>query len=604
MNNYYQRKYVIGSIIVFVAIIYILRLLQVQIFDDELKLSAYNNSSRHVTNYPGRGLIYDRNGKIMVYNEAAYDLMVIPRQVEDLDTIQFCEILDITKKEFDKYLKKAKSYNYYKPSIFLKQISSKTYAVLQEKFFKYKGFFVQTRTLRKYPDNIAAHVLGYIGEVDTSITNNNKYYKSGDYIGVSGAEKTYEEYLRGVKGNNIYLVDVKNRIKGSYKDGKYDKIATVGRTITTTIDADLQKYAEQLMQNKSGSIVAIEPSTGEILAMVSSPVYDPELLVGRVRSKNYRKLSRDKTKPLFNRALMAAKYPPGSTFKLVNALIGLQEGVITENTNLPCNGGYRVGRFHQHCHHGSSVSFEKSIEGSCNAYYSQVFRKILDNPKYEDVTIGYEAWYNHVKSFGFGSTFGSDFSSELKGSVPSVNYYNRIHKGYKWKSLSIVSLAIGQGELGVTPLQMGNMCATIANRGYYYTPHIVKSIEGEKQIDKKFLTKNFTTIDQKYFEAVVNGMEKVVQSGTATSARVKDLAICGKTGTAENPHGKDHSIFVAFAPKDNPKIAIAVYVENGGYGSKWAAPISSLMIEKYINDTTSRPHVEKRMIEGVVIEKE
>ncbi len=600
MNQLNTRKYSIGIIIILICLIYTIRLFFIQIIITGYKDSAQNNSMRFVTQYPARGLIYDRNNNILVYNQPAYDLMLIPGQMQQFDTIELAGILDINKEDIVKKIKKAKKYSYYKPSVFEKQISSKDYAVLQEKLYKYKGFYVQTRTLRKYTKKIAAHIFGYVGEVNKKTIKNDSYYSAGDYIGISGIEKSYEKELRGKKGVKIFLVDVHNRIKGSYANGQKDTNAVVGRNITISLDAKLQEYGEKLMKNKTGSIVAIEPGTGEILAMISSPGYDPNLLVGRIRSKNFLALQKnDSLKPLFNRSLMSS-YPPGSTFKLVNALIGLQEGVITEKTFFPCNGGYTVGNFHMACHHSGMISFLYSIQGSCNAYYSHVFRKILDNPRYNSVKEGYKAWYNYVKSFGLGRTLNTDFNNELQGFVPTVEYYDRIYSGWKWKSLSVVSLAIGQGELGVTPLQMANLAAIIANRGYYYSPHIVKSIEGQKQIDNKFLIKRFTKIDKKYFEPVVDGMEMVVNAGTATTAKIPGISVCGKTGTAQNPHGKDHSIFIAFAPKENPKIAISVYVENGGYGSIWAAPIASLMIEKYLTDSISNTMKEKRILNAVI----
>ncbi|MFH2095989.1 MAG: penicillin-binding protein 2 [Bacteroidota bacterium] len=602
MNPFASRKYIIGAFIILIMLIYLVRLFFIQVMDFEYKDSAMNNSTRFVTQYPARGLIYDRNGVLMVYNEAAYDLMVIPRQVKDFDTAGLGTLLGIDHETIVSNLDKAKKTSWYKPSIFVKQISAKDYAVLQEKLYRFPGFYVQARTLRNYPEKIAGHILGYIGEVNDKITELDPYYKSGDYIGISGIERAYEKELRGKKGVKIFLVDVHNRIQGSYQGGKKDNLPEVGKNLQITIDAELQAYGEKLMVNKIGSIVAIEPSTGEILALVSSPGYDPNLLVGRIRSNNYSMLDKDSLKPLFNRAIMSS-YPPGSTFKLVNALVGLQEGVITTNTVLPCNGGYRVGSFFQECHHGSSVDFTYSIQASCNAYYSQVFRRILDNRVYGSVEIGYTAWYNHVKSFGIGRKLETDFPYELKGLLPDAEYYNKKYKGWKWKSLTVVSLAIGQGELGVTPLQMANLAATIANRGFYYIPHLVKSIEGREKIDQKFLIKRYTSVDKEHFEPVIHGMELVVKAGTATSAFVEGLDICGKTGTAQNPHGANHSIFLAFAPMDNPKIAVAVYVENAGYGSTWAAPIASLIIEKYINDSISNPLKEQHIIEANLIPK-
>lgn len=596
-KKYSDRQIIIIVVFLIIGIIFISRLFYMQVIDTSYTISAENNSRRVVTKFPARGLIFDRNNKLLVYNEAAYDLMVVPRRLKDFDTLKLCKILDIDKKHVKKGLVKAKNYSSYLPSIFLKQISSQQYAILQELLYQFPGFFVQTRTLRNYPERTAAHILGYVGEVNNRIIKKYSYYKSGDYIGIKGIENSYEKQLRGEKGKEILLVDVHNRAVGSYKNGEYDTSAIAGYNLITTLDAKLQKYGEKLMQNKRGSIVAIEPATGEILSILSTPNYDPNLLVGRVRTKNYRKLLKDTLNPLFNRALMA-KYPPGSTFKLVNALIGLQEGVITTNSVFSCNHGYRVGNFHLGCHHGGGINFKFSIQGSCNAYYCNVFRKILDNKKYKNTTGGYNAWRKHVLSFGLGQRLDSDLPRALKGFVPEDRYFNRYYGKNRWTSLMLVSMSIGQGELGVTPFQMANMTAIIANKGFYYTPHIVKKIINRHKELKPEVKKYNTTIDTKYFPPVIEGMEAVVTGGTATSAHLKGLTICGKTGTAENPHGKDHSIFVAFAPKDNPKIAIAVYVENGGYGSIWAAPIASLMIEKYLNDTISRPFLEQKMFKG------
>ena len=475
MNPFSERKYVVSFIIIGVALIMIVRLFILQVVDDSYKFSADNNSQRRVTQYPARGLIYDRNGKILVYNEAAYDLMVNPPQLKAFDTLEFCGVLHITKDQVKEGILAAKKYSRFKPSIFLKQISSETYAVLQEKLYKSPGFFVQPRTLRKYPDEIAAHVLGYIGEVDDKIIAGDPYYQMGDYIGISGIEKTYEEVLRGQKGVNIYLVDVHNTIKGSFQDGKYDKTSVAGTNITSTLDADLQEYGEKLMSSMKGSIVAIEPSTGEILAMVSAPTYNPSLLVGRVRSSNYQKLAIDSLKPLFNRTLMA-KYPPGSTFKLIQALIGLQEQVIVPSSTFGCAMGYNAGRIHVGCHnHASPLNLIASIQNSCNAYYCNVFRRIIEDPKFPDTHKAYQNWRNHVISFGYGQKLNSDFPNELDGYVPTTDYYDKYYGPKGWRALTIISLSIGQGELGITPLQMANMTSIMANRGFYYIPHVVKN---------------------------------------------------------------------------------------------------------------------------------
>jgi len=598
--RYSDRKLIIGALMVLSGIIFLIRLFYIQVIDDSYKLSAENNVLRHITEYPARGLVYDRKGKLLVYNEAYYDLMVIPKQVEDIDTADFCKTLGITVEDFRQRMKKIKDYSVFKPSVFEKQLSSEFYAMLQEKLHHYKGFFTQTRTLRKYPSRAAAHLLGYVGEVDDQLTKHNSYYKSGDYIGVSGIEKYYEEFLRGLKGEKVMMVDVYNRPKGSFRNGEYDVQPVSGKDLTSTIDGELQAYAELLLQNKIGSVVAIEPSTGEILVLATSPSYDPNLLVGRVRSENYSMLAKDEFKPLFNRALMA-QYPPGSTFKLVNALIGQQEKTLFPQTTYGCKRGFFMGPIHVGCHpHPSPLNLLQSVQHSCNAYYCNVFRAILDNKK--TVREGYDIWRKHVMSFGFGKKFDTDLPSELKGLIPSGDYYDKIYGKNRWKSLTVISLSIGQGELGTTPLQLANLMAAIANRGYYYPPHLVKKI-GDKPIEDKFTQRNYTTIDTAYFKVIIDGMEQVVAAGTASTSKLKDIAICGKTGTAQNPHGKAHSVFVAFAPKDNPKIAIAAFVENSGWGGTYAAPIASLLIEKYLNDTITRPAFEEFILKANLMPK-
>jgi penicillin-binding protein 2 len=572
-----------------------------QIIDESYKISAQNNSQRRQTIYPARGVIFDRNNKILVYNEPAFDLMVIPNQTKEFDTIDLCNILEINPQLLRLILQKAWNYSKYKPSIVIPQLSMETASLIEEKLYKFSGFFLQSRTLRKYPKPIAAHLLGYVGEVDDKIIQQNPYYKMGDYIGISGIEKTYEEFLRGKKGVSIYLVDVHNKIVGKFANGKYDTSATPGYNIITSIDLELQEYGELLMRNKKGSIVAIEPQTGEILSLVSSPSYNPSLLVGRKRTKNYNNLLKDTLKPLFNRALMA-KYPPGSTFKIVNALIGLQEGVLTPQTTFSCSKGFSMGNIKVGCHpHPSPLDLIQSIQFSCNAYYCNTFIKILTNRKYKTTEEAFNKWREYVISFGFGQTLGTDLSYELKGNVPTSNYYNKYFGKNRWKPLTIISLAIGQGELGITPLQLANYTCILANRGYYYTPHIVKKIEGVNWDDSKFKVKHYTKIDTKYFDYIIEGMERVVLAGTARTAKFDTLSICGKTGTAQNPHGKDHSIFIAFAPKNNPKIAIAVFVENAGFGATYAAPIASLMIEKYLTRKITRPDLEKHIIETNLI---
>ncbi len=605
MDSFANRRHIFRVIIILIGLVYIVKLFVIQVVDSTYKVTASNNVLRYVTQFPARGLIYDREGKLLVYNEAAYDLMVVPRQLEPFDTTEFCQILDISKEYVNEALRRAKEFSVYNSSIFLKQVSSKTYANLQEKLYKYPGFFVQSRTLRKYSLENGAHLLGYVGEVNNKIIESDKYYKSGDYIGVSGIEQSYEEYLRGQKGVNVYLVDVHNRIQGSYANGRLDRKAKVGSNIISTIDSDLQAYGEKLMRNKIGSIVAIEPSTGEILALVSSPTYNPELLVGRIRTKNYVTLMSDTLKPLFNRALMA-QYPPGSTFKVINALIGLQEKTLFPYTKYECAGAYYSRGLRVGCHfHRSPLNLIESIQMSCNTYYCNVFRSILDNKKYPSIRESFDQWREYIMSFGFGEYLNSDFDNELKGLVPTKQTYDRIYGENGWRSLTLISMAIGQGELGTTPLQMANMTAAIANRGYYYTPHVVKEIEGDYKLEERFFEKNYTKIDSNYFEIVIEGMALAVNGepgsgSTARSAQIPEITVCGKTGTAENPHGKDHSIFIAFAPKNDPKIAIAVYIENGGFGSTWAAPTAKLMIEEYLNDSISVPWWEEYVLNAEI----
>lgn len=601
-NTYNDRKFVIYLIFISIGVIFVMRLFYIQIIEDKYKLSADNNVLRYVTDYPLRGLIYDRNGELLVYNEASYDLMVTPRQVRDMDTLEFCGLLEIPIELFRSKLKNARSYSSHKASIFEKQISKETYAALQEKLHKYPGFYVQSRTLRKYPRPIAAHVLGYIGEVTQDVVDNDTYYKSGDYIGISGIEKSYELYLRGRKGIKIKLVDVFNRIKGRYQEGAFDTLSEPGYSLHSALDANLQEYGEQLMQNKRGSIVAIEPSTGEILTLVSAPGYDPNLMVGRIRSKNYAKLISDnKNKPLFNRALVA-QYSPGSTFKMINALIGLQEGVITENTRLFCGGGYQVGGHFIRCHpHPSPLDVVESIQYSCNTFYCIDFRAIIDNKKYSSTRESFNVWRAYLNSFGLGVRLDADLPHVGTGNVPTDTYYDRLHGKNRWNSYSIISLSIGQGELAITPFQLANIAAAIANRGYFVTPHIVRAIGPKSNYINKYKQKNKIDIDKKHFELIVESMHRVVEAGTARISAIDSIEVCGKTGTVQNPHGINHSTFIAFAPKHNPKIAISVFVENSGYGSAWAAPIASLMIEKYLKGEVKRIDLEQRMLTGNLI---
>lgn len=599
MRNLSTQKYVFLGIITIVVMVYIIRLFYIQILNDKYKMSATSNVLRQIIEYPARGLVYDRNGELLVYNEAVYDLMVVPRQVNDLDTAEFCSIVGITREDLHAALAKARKYSMFKSSIIAKQLSAETYAVLQEKLYKFKGFYVQPRTLRKYPNKAAAHSLGYIGEVDDKMIAADPYYKAGDYIGISGIERSYERELRGKRGVRVVMVDVYNREQGSFAGGTYDTVAEVGKNLVTSLDLELQLLGEKLMTNKIGSVVAIEPSTGEILAIVTKPDYDPNLLVGRIRSKNYVTLLNMDNKPLFNRA-MQAYYPPGSTFKLVNGLIALNEGVITRSTVFPHS--FIVGSKSVRCHgHPPGIAIQGAVQYSCNPYFCRAFTNFVESRKFGSTEKGYVKWRDYVLKFGVGRKIGVDLPHELSGLVPSVEYYDKMYGKKRWRARTIYSLGIGQGELGVTPLQMANIVAVIANKGYYYTPHIVKMI-GDSVNDTRGLDERHETgILPIHFEEIQDGMQRVVESGTARSAWVKGITICGKTGTAENPHGEDHSLFVAFAPRENPQIAIAVMVENAGFGSTWAAPIASLMIEEYITDSISRPHVYERLVNGNLI---
>ena len=594
-----MRKLLLISIVFSVGLIFIARLFYLQVYNQDTYSLYDDNAIRKVYDYPKRGYVYDRNGKLLVANQPSYDVMFIPREVKPLDTLEFCSLLRITKEDFNRIYDKAYIYSPRLPSVFIPQLSREEYAVLQEKIRKFQGFYIQKRSLRDYQTTIGANVLGDIGEVNNAIIDNNPYYNMGDLIGKQGVEKTYEEILRGVKGIKFIQKDRFNRDLGPYKDGIYDTLPKAGHDITITIDAVLQEYGELLMQNKRGGIIAIEPSSGEILAMVSAPTYNPNLLVGRQRSANFSKLYNDSiAKPLFDRGLQA-QYPPGSPFKVLNALIGLQEQVVTTDDQFGCRMGYYVGsRRLTGCHsHSSPLAMNGGIAQSCNAYFANVYRRIID--KHKDAGDGMDVWSNHVKSFGLGNYLNNDLAVGQKGRIPDAAFYDKWYGKDKWASTYIISNAIGQGEVEATPIQLANMVAAIGNRGYYFTPHIIKNIEGEK-IDSKYITPNYTTIDKQYFEPVVQGMFDVYNHGTASTLQVPGIEICGKTGTAENfvringvkTQLTDHSIFVAFAPKDNPKIAIAVFVENGYWGSRFAGRIASLMIEKYIKGEITRKDME------------
>lgn len=591
MNSFFPRRYIIQGIFIAIALTMLARLFYIQVIDKSYFLSAKDNVLRKIIIYPARGLVLDRKGKMLVQNEPVYDLMVIPNEVKPFDTLEFCRLIGIDKQGFDTRFKKAVRYSRYTSSIFEKQLSALTYAAFQEKLYEFPGFYVLNRSVRRYPDSIAAQFLGYIGEVnEKEIKKSGGFYRGGDYIGKTGVEKSYEELLRGQRGVELLMVDAFNRPKGHFADGRYDTTAVSGERLISSLDKTLQKFGEKLMNNKIGSIVAIEPSTGEILAFVSSPTYDPNLMVGRQRGKNYRMLEDDPHKPMFIRPIQA-EYPPGSIFKVINALLGQQFGLIKPETRYHCAGGYWYGaRRPMRCTHvHGTVDLAQSIQVSCNTYYGNVYATMIDRSGMRPVN-GFKRWREGVAKFNIGSKLDIDLPAEKKGLLPTADLYTKRWKSDKWRSGFNISLSIGQGELGITPLQMANVAATVANRGFFYKPHLVKAI-GEKEVIKsEYTKKNYVGVDAKHFETVIQGMSMVVNQfpGTATYSAIQNIEICGKTGTVENPHGDDHSVFFAFAPRNNPKIAIAVVVENGGHGSTWAAPIASLMIEKYLTDSTKR----------------
>ena len=593
------------------AAILIIKLFSIQIIEDKYKMDAENNSMVYSTIYPTRGIINDRNGNILVGNKVAYDLLVTPKEVEEFDTLAFCEVLKITpefvREKMQEFYRNRRRIGY-QSVVMIKQLPPETYMRFAEVAYKFPGFRGQARSIREYPFNAGGNLLGYVSEVDAAFLEKHPdEYKSGDYAGKTGIEAAREEELRGEKGYNIWLRNSRNKIESRYKDGEMDKEAVPGKDIMTTIDAELQNYGQMLMANKVGSLVAIEPSTGEILTMVSSPGIDVDMLADI--GIYYKDISTNPYKPMFNRAVQAS-YPPGSVFKLVNGLIGLQEGVLTPNTMYPCSMGYHFGKSKLGCHaHKSPIDLEESIMMSCNAYYCYVLRNLLENPKYAEIDEALDKWREYVMSFGFGQKLGSDFPSELGGFIPDSKYYNRYYRKGGWKATTVISLSIGQGEIGCTPLHLANMCATVANRGFYYTPHIIKDSENVT-IDPKYKEKHYTMVDTTHFHKVIGGMYRAVNSGygsggTASVAAVEGLDICGKTGTAQNPHGHDHSVFICFAPRDNPKIAVAAYVENGGFGGTWAAPIASLLTEKYLTGEIrqDRKALETRILQGNLMDR-
>ena len=599
-----MKRYYLQTLTLLVASIFILRLLLLQIFNSEYKSLSEDNAVLESPIYPERGFIFDRNGKILVANQIAYDLMVIPENTKIFDTVELSKLINLSIDEFKLNFYKAKKFSRKIPSIILGEISKEEHAYIQEKLWKYDGFYLQKKSVRKYYHDIGSNFLGYISEVNDSDIKKDKYYKTGELIGRQGIEKYYENILRGKKGKKFFQKDRFNRIIGSYKNGKYDLLPETANNLKLTIDLELQKYGESLFKNKRGGIVAIEPKTGEILALITAPNYNPNILLGRDRSKNYRKLAKDTiSKPLFDRGLQA-QYSPGSPFKVLNALIGLQEGVINKNHSYICNKGhfYAKGAFMEcHCKVGTKNNLITAIHQSCNSYFAKTYKKIINSK--ETVSQGLDNWSNHLKSFGLGDYLGYDLSIGQKGFIPNSIYYNNWYRDGGWKASTIISNAIGQGEILTTPIQMANFTAAIANKGYYVTPHFLKSTS---KINTRKFKKKMTTIDSIHFKPVIEGMEKVVKYGTARIAKIKNIEVCGKTGTVENfikINGKktqltDHSMFIAFAPKAQPEIALAVFVENGYWGSRWAAPIASLMIEKYLKNKVERKWLEKRILKG------
>ena len=597
-----KNRLVIGLLVV--AAVLLAKLFYIQIINDKYKRDADNNSLVYNYIYPPRGIIFDRNGEELVGNEVCYDIVVTPRDVKPFDTLALARALNVEEsfiRERMAYYRRYRTRIGFQTLSFVKHIPHENYIRFAEEAYRFPGFKAEVRSVRSYPFNAGGNLLGYISEVDPEFIKEHPEYRSGDYVGKTGLEAAMEEQLRGVKGYHIYLRDSRNRVQSPYMDGALDVEAKPGHNIVSTIDAHLQQYGQQLMEGKVGSVVAIEPSTGEILAMVSSPGIDVDVLsdIGR----HYAEISRDPRKPMFNRTVMAS-YPPGSVFKLINGLIGLEEGVLQPSNMYPCSHGFPYGGNRKlGCHgHASPLNLLSAIATSCNGYFCYVFRNILDNKKYKTTAEAFDAWREKVLSFGFGRKLGSDFPSELGGNIPTSEFYNKVYGQGRWRFQTIISLSIGQGEIGATPLQIANLAATMANRGYYYIPHIVKDSEGV-EIDPIYKERQYTLVDTTHFHTAVEGMYMAVNGGgsaggTAFSARIPGLDVCGKTGTAQNPHGKDNSVFICFAPKDNPKIAVAAYVENAGFGATWALPVASLMLEKYLTGeiSPSRQYLEDRLM--------
>jgi len=587
------RMRLLQGVVALIFVLLIGRLAWLQLFDSRYEEMAKANVLRHVVLYPPRGEVLDRNGEFLVQSRECYDLMVIAREIDKrgFDTAHLCEVLRIPIEKVRRELANART-RPRAPRLVASYIAKEDKLRFDE--CNFRGFYTVYRTVRRYPRKVGGNLLGFVSEVTADYLKRHPYYQAGDYVGMTGVESAYETALRGDKGVKIQEIDTHGEVKGSYMDGYYDSLPEPGRNLVCTIDSRLQLLGEELMRGKVGAAVAIEPSTGEILMMVSSPTYDPDELVGRQRGNNYMRMLRNKRRPLFNRAVKA-KYPPGSTFKIVQGLIGQQEGVLRPSDLHECHTGYQVGRLRMACHsHPSPLDLRFAVATSCNAYFCYVFRDILDNPRYGGVREGFDVWKRYVDSFGFGRKLGSDFLDEGRGYVPDPEFYDQRYR--RWNSLTLLSLSIGQGELGCTPLQLANLAAIVANRGYYYIPHIVRKIEGQDSLDARFCQRHYTMVAPEHFEPIVDGMWRGVNvAGTSTGACLEGWDVCGKTGTAQNPHGKDHSTFLSFAPRNNPKIAISVYVENGGFGASAALPIASLLEEFYLTDTIRRPELLQRI---------
>lgn len=586
--NFSNRKYVVGAVAVIVTVVYIVRLFSLQILSDEYKKNADSNAFRKEIQYPSRGLILDRKGQLMVFNEPSYNIMVVMQEQLGVDTADFCRTIGITEEEYVQKMKEIKArrnYSRYTPQLFLGQIPAEEFSVFREKLFRFKGFSIEKRSTRRYASALAAHILGDVGEVSEHDIEEDDYYQSGDYIGKLGVERSYEKQLRGEKGVRIMLRDVRGRTQGHYKDGKYDKDAKPGKNLTLSIDMELQALAERLLKGKLGAIVAIEPSTGEILCMASGPTYDPNTLIGRDRGKYHKILKNDKKSPMLNRAVMGT-YPPGSTFKITQALIGLQEGIITPGTTFPCSRGFNYKGLHVGCHgHSSPIALVPAIATSCNSYFCwNLYRMFGATEKYGSVQGGMTRWKDHLVRMGYGYKLGVDLPGEARGMIPNAEFYDK-HIGHNWNGLTVVSISIGQGEVTATPLQIANLAATVANRGHYFIPHIVRAVQ-DGQIDTIYRRPHYTMVDQKWYQYAIDGMRAAVTNGTCRGANLPGLDVCGKTGTAQN-RGHDHSAFMGFAPMNNPRIAVAVYIENGGFGATFGVPIGALIMEKYLNGELS-----------------